>query len=89
MLFWGFGEFGLEGWGNEPVVEGLAGGLEFFEIGVLGADLFAEGFDGFVEFGFGEGSDDRLGATGFCGPDDPEFVVDDEVLDQDGIGIGD
>ena len=76
LLFGVVFEFGLEFGGDEPVVELGAGGFEGVEVAVGGADLLAEGLDGFVELLLGDvGDDDRFGVAASVGPEHPDFFV--------------
>ena len=77
---------------EEPLVKLLADALEIFGVAV---GIFEEGLE-FTDFG-GEvfafdgdffAIEDYGSFSGFCTPDEPEFVVEDEGIDQDGFGFG-
>ena len=76
---------------DEPLVEFLAGLLEFFEVAVC----FQKGLE-FFDFGGkflmldanGFAFKDDSGFSGLASPDEPEFVVEDEGIDEDGFDFG-
>ena len=77
--------------GDEPLVEFLAGLLEFFEVAVCfqeGLEFFDFGGKFFSSDGDGFAFKDDSGFACLTPPDEPEFVVEDEGIDEDGFDFG-
>jgi hypothetical protein len=82
-----FAEFGLEFFGEEALIELFACLLDGVEV-VGGLEGSAELTDEFGELGFAEGTFGLAEDSAFGGPEDAGFVLEDEGIDQDGVGLG-